>query len=386
MPENRPVRPPHRCHGAAVAMQGVLLGMLLLASPAVAEVQLSPTAVLARGLNVAHWLRFPPSNDDAALRGYLDDAALASLKRAGFTYVRLPVGLEVVMQGRHVARDKVATVVAIVRRIQHAGLAVMIEPHPQQVGNWDFGKSDEARQALLGFWRDMAPALRPLPVGLTFPEVVNEPADDDPAAWDRLQAQVLQVIRTALPQNTVMLTGTNWSSLDGLLKVKPVADTNVIYTFHTYEPTLLTLLGVWDSGIDQAMLGAHIPFPVTPAACASAIAATRQEHTRSVMQYWCSQPQNDATIATYLQRATDWGRQHSVRVAMTEFGARGILNPPARNAYLTAMRHGAEAQHLPWALWALDDQMGFDRPVGNSVAAFRLSPDVNRALGTGRRP
>ena len=382
MSVNRTARPPHRCR-AALAMRGALLGMLLLASPAFADVPQSHTAVLARGLNIAHWLRFPPSGDDAALRGYLDDATLASLKRAGFTYVRVPVGLEVVMQGRHVARDKLATVVAIVRRIQRAGLGVMIEAHPQQVQNWDFGKNEEARQILLGFWRDMAPALRPLPVALTFPELVNEPSDD-PAGWDRLQGQILQVIRAALPQSTVMLTGTNWSSLDGLLKVKPVADTNVIYTFHTYEPTLLALLGFWDSGIDQAMLGAHIPFPVTPGTCASAIAATPQEHTRSVVQYWCSQPQNDATVLAYLQRAADWGKQHGVHVAMTEFGARSILNPPARNAYLTAMRRGAEAQHLPWALWALDDQMGFDRPVGSTVAAFRLSPDVNRALGIGR--
>ena len=385
MPMNRHIRMLLRSCGGAAAARGGLLAMLLLgSSSANADVPQSRAAVLARGLNISHWLRFPPSNDDAALRGYLDDAAIASLKRAGFTYVRIPVGLEVVMQGRHVASDKLATVVAIVRRVQRAGLAVMIEPHPQQVQNWDFGKNDEARQALLGFWRDMAPALRLLPVALTFPEVVNEPADDDAAAWDRLQEQVLQVIRAALPQNTIMLTGTNWSSLDGLLKVQPVADGNVIYTFHTYEPTLLTLLGVWDSGIDQDMLGAHIPFPVTPGACASAIAATRQAHTRSVVQYWCSQPQNEATIAAYLRRATDWGHQHHVQVALTEFGARGILNRPARNAYLTAMRRSAEAQHLPWALWALDDQMGFDRPVGNTITGFRLSSDVINDLAVGR--
>ncbi len=372
------------CRSAAAATRGSLLAMLLLGSSASADVPPSRAAVLARGLNIAHWLRFPPSNDDATLRGYLDDAAIVSLKRAGFTYVRIPVGLEVVMQGRHVAPDKLATVVAIARRVQLAGLAVMIEPHPQQVQNWDFGKNDEARQALLGFWRDMAPALRPLPVALTFPEIVNEPADDDAAAWDRLQGQILQVIRAALPQNTVMLTGTNWSSLDGLLKIQPVADSNVIYTFHTYEPTLLTLLGSWDAGIDQDMLGAHIPFPVSPGACASAIAAMRQEHTQSVMRYWCSQPQSGATIAAYLRRATDWGQQHHVQVALTEFGARGILNRPARNAYLTAMRRGAESQHLPWAIWALDDQMGFDRPVGNAAAGFRLSPDVTNDL-LGRR-
>ena len=125
---------------------------------------------------------------------------------------------------------------------------------------------------------DLAPALRGLPVGLTFPEVVNEPSSD-PAHWTDLQGRILNVIRGALPDNTIVLTGTDWSSLDGLLKIQPVQDRNVIYSFHTYEPTLLTLLGFWDQGIDKNALAAHIPFPTTPSACKAAQAATGQDHT-----------------------------------------------------------------------------------------------------------
>ena len=47
--------------------------------------------VLARGINITNWFRFPPSRDPAALRGYLDNATLRSLKHAGFTFVRLAV-------------------------------------------------------------------------------------------------------------------------------------------------------------------------------------------------------------------------------------------------------------------------------------------------------
>ncbi len=362
-----------------------MLAILVLAATArwaVADAPRERVAVLARGLNVSHWLRFPPSTDDAALRDYLGDAALVSLRQAGFTYLRIPVGLEVVMRGRHVAPDKLRVVLAIMRRVQRAGLGVMLDPHPQDVGHWDFGRNEEARRNLLGFWQDMAPALRGFPAGLTFPELVNEPTDD-PAGWDRLQAQLLQVVRAALPQDTVVLTGTNWSSLDGLLKVQPVADANVVYVFHTYEPTLLTLLGVWDPGIDRRQLGASMPFPVGPDACRRAIAAVGQAHTRAVMQYWCSQPHDEATITADLRRATDWGRQHGVSVAMGEFGAVVTLNAPARDAYMRAMRHAAEGLHLPWSLWALDDQMGFNLPVGGAGGSIATAPGA-RALGVAR--
>ncbi len=340
-------------------------------------------AALARGVSVAHWLRFPASSDDAALRGYLDDRALAALKQAGFTYLRVPVGLEVVMRGHHVAPDKLKVVLSIVRRVQQAGLAVMLDPHPQDMAHWDFAKSEEARQVLIGFWRDMAPALRPFPVALTFPELVNEPTDD-PAGWDRLQSQLLQLVRVSLPQNTVVLTGTDWSSVGGLLRVQPVADTDVVYTFHTYEPTLLTLLAFWDGAVDHAQLAAAMPFPVSPAACQRAIARVSQAHTRAVVQYWCSQPHDDATIAAYLRRATDWGRQHGVSVIMGEFGAASALNRPARDAYLVSMRHAAETLHLPWALWALDDQMGFEHPFTGPGRGLALASDVKQDLALAR--
>ena len=360
------------------ALLAVVLA-LCVAAPASADAPSSRLPVLARGLNLAHWLRFPPSADDAALENYLDDADLASIRRAGFTYVRLAVGVEVVMQGRHIAPDKLAVIVRVIRRLQKAGLAVMTDPYPQGGGNWQLDKNPEAQQILLGYWRDLAPALKRLPVGLTFPELVNEPMSD-PAAWTDLQARLLRVIRTALPDNTIVLTGTGWSSIDGLLKVQPVADRNVIYSFHTYEPSLLTLLGFWDKQIDKNDLAAHIPFPTSPQACHAAAAAARQDHDRGVIQYWCSHPQNETTLESDLRRATDWGHAHQVTVMITEIGAVGILNRPARDAYFSAMHQAATNLRLPWALWALDDQMGFDRPVGRPAGSFRYPADVVAAL------
>ena len=110
--------------------------------------------------------------------------------------------------------------------------------------------------------------------------------------------EILQVIRTALPHNTVILTGTNWSSLDGLLKIKPVSDANVVYTFHSYEPALLTLLGFWDPSIDQSELAANIPFPVAPTRSATAPPRPSGMITRvRLYNYWCSETHNDDTIA-----------------------------------------------------------------------------------------
>jgi endoglucanase len=352
-----------------------------ITSPSVAEALPARTAMLTRGINISHWFRWPPRNEPGALRGQLDDAALAELKRLGFTYVRLPVGPEEVMQNDRIETERLRALLVVIERLNRAGLAVMVEPHPQKVENWQFEQSEDARRRLVGFWRDLAPALKRFPPTLVFPELVNEPTYEDPAGWDRFQAQLTQSIRAVLPDHTIVLTGTNWGSIDGLLKVKPVADSNVVYSFHTYEPQLLTLLGVWEAGVRADELG-RIPFPTSDRGrCERAIAGISHERTAAIARYWCSQRHDAAEISDNLKRAVDWAKQHRVSVVMTEFGALPQLNNSSRLAYLEAMRRAGEQYGFGWGLWALDDRLGFGVEPGSFRASTPLPRDVLAALG-----
>lgn len=339
-------------------------------------------ALLPRGLDISHWFRFPPSNAAEAMENDLDDGAIASLRRAGFTFVRLPIGPEEVMEGERIVPAKRDAIVSVVARLEQAGLAVLVEPNPELMGNWDLQRNARARAKLLGFWRDLAPALRHLSPDLTFPELVNEPLYRDPAPWDLFQRRLLSEVRRSLPGNTIVLTGTDWSSIDGLLKVRVVPDRNVIYSFHTYDPQILTILAAWDTGINRAQLARVIPFPVRDeAACRQQVATITEGHTLEVAQHWCSLHQDAVSIATNISRAVKWAHVHHVSVAMTEFGAVSRLNPQARLNYLVAVRTAAEKLHLPWGLWALDDQNGFDQQPGQYRTIEQLSPLVMRALG-----
>ena len=363
-------------------LAGVLCGVSAMVLPARAEVPQARLAVLARGINITHWFRFPANNHAQAMAGSVSDAGIAALKQAGFTYIRLAVGPEEVMQGDGIAPDKLAAITDVVGRIEQAGLGVMIEPHPELMQHWNLQRNAEARGKLLGFWHDLAPALKRFPVGLTFPELVNEPGFDDPRQWDAFQGQLLGVVRAALPDSTVILTGTNWSSIDGLLKVQPVSDPDVVYSFHTYEPQLLTLLGFWDPALKAGQLARYLPFPIKDqASCKAAVSGIQDAHTLAMAQYWCTMHQDAASISKNLARAANWGHLHHVPVVMTEFGAVGKLQPQTRAAYLAAVREGAEQLGLSWGLWGLDDQMGFDQQLGAFRSASQLSPGVVQALG-----
>ena len=74
------------------------------------------------------------------------------------------------------------------------------------------------------------------------------------------------------------------------------------------------------------------------------------------------------------------GRRNHAPVLLGEFGASAALAPPARTAWLRAVREACEANAIGWALWGYDDVMGFavPRPPGVRPA---MEPAVLRALG-----
>nr|WP_294523672.1 cellulase family glycosylhydrolase [uncultured Rhodopila sp.] len=329
---------------------------------------------LTRGINLTNWFRFPPSRDPAALGAYLGNQALADLRSAGFDFVRLAIDPAIVAT----ASDR-AVLIAAIRRIQRQGFAVIVSPHPQ---GWRL-EADAA--PLTAFWRSLAPALRALDQARTLPEILNEPVfPGDPAAWQAVQHAVLHDIRRALPAATVVLTGQDWGSIDGLLALAPEDDRNVLYSFHLYDPPELTSLAAYRPGLDRAAL-AKLPFPADdPARCAATAGSARDPATAGLMRYYCSFGWDAARVGESVQRAAAWAQQHHVALLAGEFGATAALNPPARLAWFGTVRYALESRGIRWALWGYDDVMGFaiQPPPGPRPL---LDPAVLAALGLAPR-
>jgi endoglucanase len=328
-----------------------------------------PPAALRRGINITHWFRFPPSSDPAALRGYIGDAALEALRRAGFSFVRVPVQPDLLA-----APGALADAVA---RAQRHGLAVVVALF---AADWHLEADPADRVKLLTAWRSLAPVLRRFDPAVTFPEVLNEPVfAGDPGGWAALQHQAVLVIRSALPTNTIVLTGAGWGGIDGLLSLAPEPDPNVIYSFHLYEPAELTALGAYRPGLDAAAM-ARLPFPVTDQVSCQATADTaRDPPTAELMRFYCAQRWDATKLAARIAEAGAWARRHHVAVLAGEFGASGKLNVAARLAWLSTVREACQLQAIGWALWGYDDSMGFALHPPDDRR--QIDPGVLRALG-----
>ncbi|HEY0181852.1 MAG TPA: cellulase family glycosylhydrolase [Rhodopila sp.] len=325
-------------------------------------------AHLRRGINITAWFRFPASREPAVLANYLSDVALRDLRAAGFDFVRLAVDPVVVEPQRPVLLEAI-------RRIQRQGMTALVSPHPQ---NWRLETSKADRDRLRAFWQTLAPALRPLDPARLAVEVLNEPVfAGDPAGWMALQHLLLTDIRQALPNVTIVLTGQDWGSAEGLLNLRPEADRNVLYSFHYYDPAELTSLAAYRPGLDRVALS-RLPFPVDDrSACEMTAVRSGDVPTRELMQYYCRLRWDTARITVQLARVADWARTYHVQILAGEFGASAELNPAARVAWLKAVHDALESQGIGWALWGYDDVMGLavTRPPGHR-------PDLDAAVLT----
>jgi endoglucanase len=356
-----------------------VLGLLLVcALPAAARPPDHQVALLRRGVNITGWFRFPASLAPDALAGWMTDAAMADLRRAGFTFVRLALDPALL----DAPRVRETAVTAIVR-LQKQGLAVIVSPHPN---GWHLETDAADRGRLKAFWRAMGLALRRCDPLLTIPEILNEPVfPGDPTGWAGLQHAILSDIRAALPASTVVLTGQDWGSIAGLLAVNPEADPNVVYSFHFYDPAELTALAAYKPDLERAAL-ARLPFPVDSLAdCLSTARWTSHLATADMIRFYCVSKWDRDAIVQRVTAARSWARDHDAVLIAGEFGATNALNDAARLGWLSTARRAFEAAEIGWALWGYDDIMGFALqrpPQGRPL----LNKNVLGALGLRPRP
>jgi hypothetical protein len=297
--------------------------------------------LLARGVNISRWFRYPAEKSERHFRGFISDADLDLLAAMGVATVRLAVDPRYVHP--HWLDDAL-------RRMTSRGLVVVFDYHDESRA---IESGPAAVDALERAWAALAAHLRATPPGQVLLEVFNEPVfDADPAAWFPIRRRLVSTIRAAAPLHTIVAGGPNWSSLDGLLRSPPLDDPNILYTFHFYEPFEFTHQGApWVGGPVRHLSGVryHAPHHV------------------------------DRRIAS----AAEWSRRHGVPVWAGEFGAYPAAAPRQdRLRWLHDVRAALERHGIGWAVWSYDESLGLDR---RADGAGRISVDWDSARALGLR-
>jgi len=373
----------------------VALSLVVFVAPAFAQDRASELRTafaraqhLKHGINASEWFA-QSANDYSAARTnrYTDDADIALMARLGFDSVRLsidPVPLERGPQNKEgLNSDFAARLDHVVDTMLANKLAVQIDIHPesdykQKVRN---NNADVERFTML--WRKLAAHYAGHDPSLIFFEVMNEPEVSDPYRWSGIQARAAEAIREAAPQNTIIATGPNYSDVADLLTQHPLADGNVIYNFHYYDPHTFTHQGAgW--GVPWWSYTHNVPYPATENSMEETIKQVPDARERFDFEHYWLDHWDGHRIRLEIDAAAEWGKANGVPLLCNEFGAyRRVTDPASRMNWIHDVRTALEADGIGWTMW--DYRGGFGVVYKQDGQPAKADPAVVEALGLNKQ-
>ncbi len=259
------------------------------------------------------------------------------------------------------------------------GLAVQIDLHPEDGYKQQLRTSDDQVDHLTMLWRKLAAHYAGRDPDRVFFEILNEPEVSDPYRWAGIQARVAAAIREAAPRNTIIATGPNYSGIADLLTQHPLADGNVIYNFHFYDPHEFTHQGAsW--GLSWWSYTHGIPYPPIDSTMQALLPEVPDAANRFALeQYWLDH-WDAHRIRLLMDAAAAWGRENNVPLICNEFGAyRNASDPVSRANWIHDVRTALEADGIGWAMW--DYRGGFGVVTKQDGQPAQVDGAVAAALG-----
>lgn len=363
----------------------LMFSLLTLDRLAVAAAPEARVSLLARGINIPHWMWLAQKYNPDEVRAYLSADEAKRLRDAGFTHVRLPIDplrfatkeSESIDGERGMAR----VLLDMVSRLTGAGLGVVIDVHPMgtRATHLLADSSPDWAANLERFWSLLAPVLATTDPDRVILELLNEPNGiKDKAEWPRVQQRLLSAVRRACPNHTIMLTGDDYGGIDGLLRLMPVDDSNVIYSFHFYESHTFTHQGATWGAPFWKFITTGVPYPSTPELVEHAAANIEHEQARGAVRWYGKERWNREKIAARINEAAAWAKKHHVIVYCGEFGVIRNRTPrESRLSWLADVTGACREAGIGWAMW---DYAGGFALADGEAGMRRLDDECVKAL------
>lgn len=351
---------------------------------------------LAKGINLTHWFWLPIGGEkNFGTPDFFTADDAKAIAKAGFTCVRLPVDptrlfsstAGIVNTGVAKKLDKA------IDTITEAGLAVVIDLHAlgtQSEDQYDKALIDDtkpvgkkAQEAVLKNWTALAKHLATRDPAKVYLELLNEPIfEKKPERWPQVQSLLLAAVRAEAPGHTIILTGVNYSSIDGLVSLpEPLtADDNVIYTFHFYEPHTFTHQGATWGSPNWALL-TGLPYPSSPELVKDIAEKITDRSARAEAEWYGKQNWNASKIDARITKAADWAKKHNAVLWCGEFGVINKAPADSRANWLRDVRTGLDQHGIGWCMWDWAGNFGITTTAKPESGQRTLDQSILHVLG-----
>ncbi len=201
---------------------------------------------IMRGTNIAHWLsQSQRRGEERAV--FFTQKDVKFIDSAGFDHIRLPID-EVQMWDETGKRNEDAFILLqnCLDWCQETGMRVIVDLHILRSHHFNEDDkplwTDPAEQdKFIMLWKDLSSFMKDRPAGMVAYEPMNEPVADDPEEWNILLGRMVDSLRKWEPVRVIVIGSNMWQSASTFDELRvPENDTNIVLSYHFYEPFFLT--------------------------------------------------------------------------------------------------------------------------------------------------
>jgi endoglucanase len=210
-----------------------------------------------KGVNLTNWFQAGSAGSIDFSKYTFED--FEDIKSLGVDVIRLPINLHSMTQGEpEYTLDPLFLFFLdkVVDWTEELDLYLILDNHtfdPSDATDPDIG------DILNPVWRQMAEHFGERSDKVIY-EILNEPHGISHDLWNAIQGEVIETIRSVDSTHTIIVGGADYNSYNSLNKMPSYEDDNLIYTFHFYDPFIVTHQGA--SWTTPSMVDlADVPYP-----------------------------------------------------------------------------------------------------------------------------
>lgn len=285
-------------------------------------------------------------NKDILAKNPLKPSDFALLKQLGIKSLRLPVAFAY-FESQNIPVEKIFSHIDnFVEQCRVYGFRLIIDYHG---GNLDDNNCVTETAKLVELWTKLTKRYHHVNHDELFFELYNEPPHMDPQKWKDAAYNITTAIRKIDKERTLIIGASNYNSIYELSRLVRLADENVIYTFHFYEPFLFTHQGAEWIGAQESTTG--IPFPYDAAHWpALNPKAKNTDGEKNYNKY--HQDGNEQSIKDKLLIPKRWAAGYDVPILCGEYGVYNkYADLDSRCRYIKAVRQALKSLNIPGMLW-----------------------------------
>ncbi len=304
-------------------------------------------APFSRGVNLTSWFQSGSAQQIQFTKFTEQD--IIDIKSLGCDVIRLPINLHYMTDG---APDYTLDPLfytfldSVVDWAETHEMHLILDNHtfdPAEDTDPDIG------DILVKVWPQMAEHYKDQYENLYY-EVLNEPHGINDLTWGNIQQEVIDTIRTIDSTHTIIVGPAGWNGYNNLKNMPVYSDTNLIYTFHFYDPFLFTHQGAsWTDPSMEPLAG--VPFPYH--------ADSMPVFPESLKGTWIESSfnnyKNDGTVAkvkSLINIAVSFQQTRNVPIFCGEFGVYIPNSDPDDRVYWyqELVSYLAE-KNIAWTMW-----------------------------------